>query len=525
MKIRVNNLRHAEPESRLRQAVADRLGVPVEEILDLAVVKTSVDARKHQPVRVYNLEVELAEAEAVLIRFAGDPHVTAAAPPREALYAGPRVRIGSQPLVVGTGPAGLFITLALLEKGYRPLVIDRGRPLKERWKDVNRYWNDGILDPESNVVFGEGGAGTFSDGKLTTRRNDPRNPYILGTLSELAQAPEILTAGKPHLGTNRLSRALLALHERLVAAGAEIRFGARLEDLAIEGGRLRGATVNGERVETDALFLAAGHSARDVFQMLHRRGIALEARPFALGARAEHPQTLLNRAQLGTDAPETGPADYMLAYNPPRGERSAYTFCMCPGGEVVAAGTEQDGLTVNGMSYSHRAQPFGNAAVVVTVRPEDFGAEGPLAGIEFQRRLERMAYEAGGGGHVAPAQRIPDFLAARPSTGRIETSYRRGVRPTDLNRILPPALVPFLRRGIRHFGRLVRGYDGPEGVLIGLETRSSSPVRVLRDPQSYQSVSVAGLYPVGEGAGYAGGIMSSASDGLRAVERIEAAAS
>jgi uncharacterized FAD-dependent dehydrogenase len=227
---------------------------------------------------------------------------------------------------------------------------------------------------------------------------------------------------------------------------------------------------------------------------------------------------------MGTEAPDTGPADYMLAYNPPRGERSAYTFCMCPGGEVVAAGTEPDGLTVNGMSYSHRAQPFGNAAVVVTVRPEDFGASGPLAGLEFQRRLEVAAYEAGGGGHVAPAQRIPDFLAARPSGGRIESSYRRGVRPTDLNRILPASLVPFLRRGIRHFGRLVRGYDGPEGVLIGLETRTSSPVRVVRDPQSYQSISVAGLYPVGEGAGYAGGIMSSASDGLRAVERIEALA-
>ncbi len=524
MKIRVNNLRHAEPESRLRHAVAERLGVPVEEILNLAVVKTSVDARKHQPVRVYNVEVELADAEPVLQRFAGDPHIVAEAPPKDALYSGPQVRIGGQPLVVGTGPAGLFITLALLEKGYRPLVIDRGHALRERWKDVNRYWNDGILDPESNVVFGDGGAGTFSDGKLYTRRNDPRNPYILGLLSELAQAPEIVTAGKPHLGTNRLSRALLALHERLDAAGVEMRFGARLENLVIEGGRVRGAIVNGERIETDAVFLATGHSARDVFRMLRSHRVAMEARPFAVGVRAEHPQALLNRAQLGAEASETGPADYMLAYNPPRGDRSAYTFCMCPGGEVVAAGTEVDGLTVNGMSYSNREQPFGNAAVVVTVRPEDFGASGPLAGLEFQRRLEVKAYEAGGGGHVAPAQRIPDFLAARPSTTRIETSYRRGVRPTDLTGLLPPSLVPFLRRGIRHFGRLVRGYDGPEGVLIGLETRTSSPVRVLRDAESYQSVSVAGLYPVGEGAGYAGGIMSSASDGLRAVERIEAVA-
>ena len=377
----------------------------------------------------------------------------------------------------GPAPQGSSSRSRSSRRGYHPLVIDRGRALRERWKDVNRYWNDGILDPESNVVFGDGGAGTFSDGKLYTRRNDPRNPYILGLLSELAQAPEIITAGKPHLGTNRLSRALLALHERLDAAGVEIRFGARLEDLVIESGRVRGAIVNGERIETDTVFLAAGHSARDVFRMLHRHKIAMEARPFAVGVRAEHPQALLNRAQLGAEASDTGPADYMLAYNPPRGDRSAYTFCMCPGGEVVAAGTEADGLTVNGMSYSNREQPFGNAAVVVTVRPEDFGASGPLAGLEFQRRLELKAYAAGGGGHVAPAQRIPDFLAARASTARIESSYRRGVRPTDLTGLLPPDLVPFLRRGIRHFGRLVRGYDGPEGVLIGLETRTSSPVR------------------------------------------------
>jgi uncharacterized FAD-dependent dehydrogenase len=448
--------------------------------------------------------------------------VTPAPPPKNGLYEGPRWRIGAQPVVVGTGPAGLFLTLALLEKGYRPLVIERGKPIRSRWKDVNAYWSRGQLDPESNVVFGDGGAGTFSDGKLYTRRNDPRNSHILSVLSELGQAPDVLIDGKPHLGTNRLSRALLSLHGRLRRGGVEVRFSHRLEDLVLEAGRLQGVVVNGERIETDAVFLATGHSARDVYRLLHARGVAMEARPFAVGSRVEHPQALLNRSQLGTETPDLAPADYMLSFNDSRRRRSAYTFCMCPGGEVVAAGTEPEGLTVNGMSYSHRSGRFGNAAVVVTVSPEDYGGEGPLAGIDFQARLENAAYRAGRGGHVAPAQRVPDFLAGRPTKGSMETSYRRGTVGADLTRLLPEGVVTMMQRALRSFGRQVRGYDGPEGVLIGLETRTSSPVRVLRDPQSYQSVSVEGLYPVGEGAGHAGGIMSSASDGLRAVERLEA---
>ena len=522
MKIRITNLRQVDPTVDIKDLAARRLNIPPEEIRGLEVVKTSMDARHRQPVRVFNLDLELADSQTVLARFKGDPQIGPTPPPKETLYDGPRVRIGAQPLVVGLGPAGIFITLALIEKGYRPLVIDRGKALRARWKDVNAYWRLGRLDPESNVVFGDGGAGTFSDGKLYTRRNDPRNGHILQVLSELADAPDILTAGKPHLGTNRLSRALLGLHDRLAESGVEVRFGSRLEDLVVEDGRIRGAVVNGERLETDAVFLATGHSARDVYRILEDRGAVLEARPFAIGTRVEHPQALINRAQLGTETAPLEPADYMLAYNPTRGNRSAYSFCMCPGGEVVAAGTEPDGLTVNGMSYSHRGGGFANAAVVVTVSPDDFGGDGPLAGLDFQRRLERAAYEAGGGGHVAPAQRIVDFLADRPSRGEIATSYRLGVKPGNLLEILPEDIVPVLRRALRSFGRRVNGYDGPEGVLIGLETRTSSPVRVVREPENYQAFGVAGLYPVGEGAGYAGGIMSSASDGLRAVERIEA---
>jgi uncharacterized FAD-dependent dehydrogenase len=522
MKIRVRNLRHSPPETTLSELVALRLDVDAAEVLALDVVKTSVDSRHHRPIRVHTVDVDLRVPDTVLERFRGDPQIALAPPPREGVFGGPRKRRGAQPLVVGTGPAGLFAALALAEKGYRPLVIERGKSVRPRWKDVNAYWRQGVLDPESNVAFGDGGAGTFSDGKLYTRRNDPRNAAILGLFAELGEAPDVLVEARPHLGTNRLSRVLLHLHERLERAGVVVRYESRLEDVLIEGGCVRGAMVNGERIETDAVFLAAGHSARDVFRLLHARGVAMEARPFAVGARAEHPQSLINRSQRGTDSPESGPADYMMSYNDEKRGRSAYTFCMCPGGEVVAAGTEADGLTVNGMSYSHRADQFGNSAVVATVTPEDFGGGGPLAGIEFQRRLEVAAFLAGGGGHVAPAQRIPDFLAGRPSLGEFETSYRRGVRAGDLTALLPPQVVSVMRRGIRSFGRLVNGFDGPWGVLIGLETRTSSPVRVLRDPVSYESVNVLGLYPIGEGAGYAGGITSSASDGLRAVERVEA---
>jgi len=523
MKLRLFNLRTDASHPDLAGLAAARLRIDPEEILSVEVVKRSVDGRSRRPVRVYTLEVETPNAEGLLKTFAGDPGVRAAIPAKDAVYEGPRVQLAERPLVVGTGPAGLFAAWALARKGHRPLLIDRGKAVRPRWRDVNAYWRRGELNPESNVVFGDGGAGTFSDGKLYTRRNDPRNRTILEFLAELSGADEILSQGRPHLGTNRLSRALLRIKEVLADLGVEIRFETRLEDLLIESGRIRGAIAGGERIETDAVFLAAGHSARDVFDLLHRRGAALEARPMAVGARAEHPQALINRSQLGSEQPETGAADYMLSFQDRRAGRSGYTFCMCPGGEVVGASTDPEGLTVNGMSYSSRNERFGNAAVVVTVTPEDYPGEGPLAGLAFQEQIERAAYRAGGGGHVAPAQRIVDFLAGTSSRGSIETSYRRGVRAGDLAPLLPKAVVTTMRRSLAHFGRRVRGYDGGEGVLIGVETRTTSPVRIVRDGDTYQSVNVAGLYPIGEGAGYAGGIMSSASDGLRAAERIEAA--
>lgn len=523
MKIRIHNLRHARPEDEsLHHLVATRLEIPEEDISDVIVRKKSVDGRRGRPVRVMMVDVTVKDAEAVLDRHGSDSQVQKAPPPRDDVYRGDQVELGERPLVVGTGPAGLFAAWALAKKGYRPILVDRGKAVKPRWQDVNAYWKKGELNPESNVVFGDGGAGTFSDGKLYTRRNDSRNDVILGLFSELAAAPDILTEGKPHLGTNRLSRALLQIKSVLVDLGVTLQFESHLDDLLIREGKIIGAAVNGETIDCDAIFLATGHSARDVYNLLERKGVAMEARPMAVGVRAEHPQALINEAQLGTPDPETGAADYMLSFQDRRAERSAYTFCMCPGGEVVGASTEPGAVTVNGMSYSHRADEFGNAAIVVTVSPEDYGAEGPLAGLQFQSQLEQAAYREGGGGFVAPAQRIGDFLKGRSSLGSFETSYRRGVRGTDLSTLFPDYVVQTMRRALVHFGRRVRHYDSNNGHLIGVETRTTAPVRILRSDETYQSANIAGLYPIGEGAGFAGGIMSSASDGLRAVERIRA---
>ena len=520
MRLRLYNLRVKLGPVDLAALAAERLLVQPADLGEISVVKSSVDGRKRVPVQVWTLDVEIDSGDRILQRFKGDPGVVQAPPPKQDRWAGPQKLLGRRPVVVGAGPAGILCAHALSAKGYRPLLVDRGKPVKPRWKDVNAYWRHGELNPNSNVVFGDGGAGTFSDGKLYTRRNDSRNQDILKFFARLADAPDILTAGKPHLGTNRLSRALLAMHQELADQGVTLEFESSLEDLVIQDGRIQAAVINGEKVPTDAVFLATGHSARDVYRMLHRLGVAMEARPIAVGARAEHPQQMIDISQWGISEDSLGAADYMLSYNHKSTGRAGYTFCMCPGGEVVAAGTEQDGLTVNGMSYSHRAGGFGNAAVVVTVDLKDYGSNHPLAGIEFQRDLEVRAYELGGGGHVAPAQLIPDFLNGKKTESVPATSYRRGVRGADLTSILPEDIVHVMSRSLNHFSRRVEGYTGREGVLIGLETRTTSPVRIVRSPEAYESVNVAGLYPLGEGAGFAGGIMSSASDGLRAVERV-----
>jgi uncharacterized FAD-dependent dehydrogenase len=510
------------PQPDLHEAVALRLRVDPSRVTAARILKESVDARKRPPLRVASVEATVLGGAEVLATLAGDAGVRDGEAPPWQPPEGSR-RIGRHPLVVGTGPAGLFCALALASKGYRPLLIERGKEVRPRWKDVRRYWSTGELDTESNVAFGEGGAGTFSDGKVYTRRNDPRNAFILQVLARAGQAPDILTSARPHLGTNRLSRALFALRDELEAAGVEYRFESPLTDLEVEGGVLKAARVGGQRVAVDAVFLGAGHSARDVHEMLLRAGAPLEARPFAVGARIEHPQSLIDRCQYGDEgrAEELGAASYMLTWNDERRGWAAHTFCTCPGGEVVAASTDPSGLTVNGMSYSHRLQPFCNSAVVVEVTPEDIGGEGPLAGVEFQRRLEERAQQAGGGAGRAPAQRVADFMASQASSGDWETSYRLGLNGCDLSSVLPAKVVQAMRQAIRSFGQRLPGFDR-EGSLIAVEARTTSPVRVVRDPATGECPTIAGLFPMGEGAGYAGGIVSAASDGLRAAERIAA---
>ncbi|MGD9746619.1 MAG: NAD(P)/FAD-dependent oxidoreductase [Verrucomicrobiales bacterium] len=517
-------------ESDLREAVSAALQIPVGDIARVELVKRSVDARGRDGVRFSCLvDVELTRGEEAL-RAAGQ-----APPPDERYRQLDGVRPldqppgeGFRPIVVGSGPCGLFCTLLLARHGWRPLLIERGKAAGERARDVTGFWNrNWPFNPESNVQYGEGGAGTFSDGKLYTQIKD-REHRIRWLLTELvrAGAPEdILTNGKPHIGTDRLIKVVRQIREEILSLGGEVRFEARMTKLLTAEGRVTGVVLaSGETLRTNRVIAAVGHSARDTFVLLREAGVAFEAKPFSLGVRIEHPQGLINFAQYGRQAehPALGAAPYKTVHHAKNG-RAAYSFCMCPGGLVVAAASEPGGLVTNGMSSYARAEANANSGLMVDVRPEDFdGGSDPLAGIAFQRHWERVAFELGGSNFHAPVQRVGDFLAGRPSTGlgTVIPSYKPGVTPTDLARCLPDFVVETLREAIPAMARKLRGYDLPDAVLVGVETRSSSPVRMPRDAGTLQSISLAGFYPAGEGAGYAGGIISAAADGMKIAETI-----
>lgn len=514
-------------ESEIQDAILARLKLPPQELLAYSIVRRGYDARRPSAIEfIYTLDVEVKHEAALLKRFDGDRQVSLAPDTRYRFVAQAFGKHERRPVVIGFGPCGLYAAFLLAEMGLRPIVLERGKAVRERAQDTWDFWRKSVLDPESNVQFGEGGAGTFSDGKLHSQIKDRRHlgRKVLQEFVNAGAPPEILYASKPHIGTFRLVSMVQAMRETIQQLGGEIRFQSRVDDIDIAGEnrQVRGVMLaSGECIATDHVVLAVGHSARDTFEMLRARGVSIEAKGFSIGLRIEHPQSLIDRARFGKNAghPMLGAADYKLVHHC-KNARSVYSFCMCPGGTVVAAASEPGRLVTNGMSQYSRNERNANAGVVVDVTPKDYPG-GPLAGIAFQRRWEERAFLAGGADYRAPAQLVGDFLAGRPSTqlGAVQPSYTPGVRLTDLSGCLPDYAAQAIREALPVFDKQIKGFAMRDAVLTAVETRTSSPIRIKRDAH-YQSLNTRGLYPAGEGAGYAGGILSAAVDGIEVAEAV-----
>ena len=529
----------------LRPAIVARLGIDDAALQAFTVFRRGHDARKKRAiVLVYTVDCTLSEEAVVLAAHPGDPHLRITPDMRyEPIMAKDAQAVAAsalRPVVVGFGPCGLFAALVLAQGGFRPLVLERGRPVRERTQDTWGLWRKGVLDPESNVQFGEGGAGTFSDGKLWSQISDPRHltRKVLDEFVAAGAPEEILFVAKPHIGTFRLVGVVEKMRAEIEALGGAVRFGQRLTDVLIEDGHIRGVTLaSGEQIAADHVILALGHSARDTFAMLHERGVFMEAKPFSVGFRIEHPQSVIDAARFGPNAgiPILGAADYKLVHHAKNG-RSVYSFCMCPGGTVVAATSEAGRVVTNGMSQYSRNERNANAGIVVGITPEDYRATGsagspdpidPLDGIAFQRAWESRAFELGGGNYAAPGQRVADFLAGRATTafGAVLPSYTPAVLPTDLGAAgresLPVYAIEAIREALPAFASQIQGFAMDDAVLTGVETRTSSPLRIPRG-RDRQSMNIAGLFPAGEGAGYAGGIMSAGVDGIETAEAVAA---
>jgi uncharacterized protein len=516
-------LDHAD--EALRGAILKKLRIAPAELVRFSIFKRSYDARKKGAIAlVYIADVETTRDEALLALFARDRDITRTPDMRYKPVAHAPAGLSERPIVIGAGPCGLFAALALAQMGFRPIILERGKPVRERTVDTFGFWRKNGLNPESNTQFGEGGAGTFSDGKLYSQISDPEH-YGRKVLTELAKAgapPEILYVSKPHIGTFKLVAIIQRMRAEIESLGGEYRFETRVDDLVIEGGRLHGVRLaNGDTLRSRHVVLAVGHSARDTFQMLFERGVYVEAKPISVGFRIEHPQSLIDRARFGPQAGNKtlGAADYKLVHHCASG-RSVYSFCMCPGGTVVAAASEPGRVVTNGMSQYSRNERNANSAIVVGLSTQDYPGH-PLAGIAFQRELESRAFELGGGTYDAPGQLVGDFLAGRPSTvfGSVLPSYTPGVRLGSLNEALPAYAIEAIREALPVFDRQIQDFALHDALLTGVETRTSSPVRIKRGADR-QSISTPGLFPAGEGAGYAGGILSAGVDGIKTAEAV-----
>lgn len=527
--LRITNIRLplGHPEGDLSSAIFKRLQITSVALRGFTVVRRGLDARKRGAIIfVYSVDVDVADEAQLLQRFGDDSDIKPTPDTEYKFVARAPANLKTRPVIIGTGPCGFMAGLLLAQMGFKPLILERGKEVRQRTKDTWALWRENKLNPESNVQFGEGGAGTFSDGKLHTQIKDRRHlgMKVLREFVKAGAPEEILFVSKPHVGTFRLVSMVEKIREEIVSLGGEFRFDSRVTDVEIDNGQLSGVVLaSGERIASDHVILAIGHSARDTFQMLYDRGVYVEAKPFSIGFRIEHPQSLIDQCRYGTFAghEDLGAADYKLVHHCKNG-RSVYSFCMCPGGTVVAASSEEGGVVTNGMSQYSRNERNANSGIVVGITPDDFPSDQPLAGIDLQRELESHAFVLGGSNYEAPGQLVGDFLKGRPSTalGIVEPSYKPGVHLTDLSTALPDYAIEAIREALPAFERQIKGYAMHDAVLTAVETRTSSPLRIKRNHDDYQSLNTKGLYPAGEGAGYAGGILSAAVDGIEVAEAL-----